>query len=257
MIKVEIGKISCCGANELLNQSDIISFLKRNPKAEIGIGVSEEKGGFGTPRFDFVKNLFSQLENGAIALHINGEWSNQIANLGEMPKELNDLIKLSPKKFRMQINFVGSGFANSDNADNLAKLVEKYFGKVKFIIPYGEKSSDFVNNLFLKTRNFDVLYDSSFGTGKAADSYPSKFAGKLVQGYAGGLSPENICEKLDNIEKIQNIKTPIWIDAESKLRKDDQNTLALEKSQKFVDSVLAWQEKRRNQEKSFCFFRQF
>ncbi|MDD4110526.1 MAG: hypothetical protein PHS54_03115, partial [Clostridia bacterium] len=98
----------------------------------------------------------------------------------------------------------------------------------------------FIKALYSKTQWFDVLYDKSFGFGKLSNEYDSTFAGKLLQGYAGGLSPENVKCELDKINKAQPFRTNVWIDAEGKLRNDNINTLDLNKAQKFVNEINDW-----------------
>ena len=51
MINTKVIKVSCCGANELLDVEDVVCFLESNPQVEIGIGVSREKCSVDMPRF--------------------------------------------------------------------------------------------------------------------------------------------------------------------------------------------------------------
>lgn len=72
--------------------------------------------------------------------------------------------------------------------------------------------------------------------GIQANNFFSLFPDQL-QGYAGGLGPENIQEKLEEIDKVQPYALPIWVDAEKKLKNDNCNTLDLIKL-KFLQQTL-------------------
>ncbi|MDD4111021.1 MAG: hypothetical protein PHS54_05705, partial [Clostridia bacterium] len=189
MNKLNIKTISCCGANELLKEKDLINFLKKNPNVEIGVGVSSNKCMEDMPRYVWVADLFEALQKEKniknLALHVNGDWNKEIIVEGKLPKNLNYFLYRSYKKMiRMQLNFVGSGYEFNDiNPENFADLIESSYAEIKFILPYNEKSSKFIKALYSKTQWFDVLYDKSFGFGKLSNEYDSTFAGKLLQGY--------------------------------------------------------------------------
>ena len=61
-----------------------------------------------------------------------------------------------------------------------------------------------------------VLHDGSGGRGKSPDSTPRPIAGPL-NGFAGGISPDNIVSRLQDIENIVG-RGYIWIDMETGLR---------------------------------------
>lgn len=76
---MNIVKVSMIGANENLPPMDVVDFLRAHPMAEIGVGVSAQKGAIGTPRFDYVMTLLKAYnekyipgQTGTVALHING-----------------------------------------------------------------------------------------------------------------------------------------------------------------------------------------
>jgi len=244
MNNLEILKISCCGANEFNDINEIIKFLKKNPRAEIGIGVSNQSTAHSRIRYNWIAHLFQTLKensiNGQTALHVNKLWSKIVAINGVLPLDLIELINNAPRDLRLQINFVGSGYAcEAKKPEKLLKLINKC-NKVKFILPYSPISANFITSLREKTNNFDVLYDQSYGSGTLAQSYQSVFENTL-QGYAGGFSPENIQKELGKICSTQKKKTGIWIDAEGKLRQDNCNALDLNKAQDFINNIVSWE----------------
>ena len=249
MQKVKVIKASCCGANELLKANAVVGFLIRNKKIEIGVGVSREKSDIGSPRFSWLLDVFDTLnsanEKSRIALHVNGDWAKEIIASGCLPEAIEKLLEKASGTTRLQLNAIGSGFTLNDISPiALAKLISKLeeTNSAKFIIPYNEASAKFVSELSTLTKHFDVLYDASFGYGKEATEFVSLFPEQL-QGYAGGLGPQNIQAKLKEISKAQTQNVEIWVDAEGKLRDDNLNTLNLSKAQMFADSAfITWKE---------------
>ena len=169
MINTKVIKVSCCGANELLNVEDVVDFLESNPQVEIGIGVSRERCSVGMPRFSWILDLQSRLspEKGMsrIAFHVNGNWSKEIVENGTLPEELFYLLWRNKGIVRIQLNVIGSGHT-FDNisvkplADLITALSEKQIGR--FIMPANKESFAFIKKLQTLTDEFDVLYDASF-----------------------------------------------------------------------------------------------
>lgn len=244
MKNTRVIKVSCCGANELLKVEDVVFFLEKNRKVEIGIGVSKERCQYAMDRFNWIlklqKNLSNESGKSRIAFHVNGEWSINIAKTGKLPKELLFILFHNNGIARVQLNVIGSGYSLENlSAEPVAKLITLLKEKklARFIIPYNQQSMDFIKNLKLYTNDFDILYDASFGLGKQSSQYYSFFS-KNFQGYAGGLSPDNIKQELLKIDKAQKSLVDIWVDAEGKLKCDNCNTLDLKKAQKFATNAL-------------------
>ena len=63
-------------------------------------------------------------------------------------------------------------------------------------------------------------------------------------GYAGGLSPDNLAEQLEKIDKAITNKDggfyAIWIDAETHLRSPDNQRFDLDKVVKFLETSEPW-----------------
>lgn len=233
---MKIVRVSCCGANERLAVEQVLGFLAMNPRAELGVGVSEEKFKYNSPRFLWVKDIMTLRDKsmGSLALHVNGFWSALVAEKGVMPIEIIEILLASKNEVRIQLNTVGSGYnMNKMDPKPLAKLIKLYARErhARIIIPYNSKSDKFIEELRKYTSRFDVLYDESFGYGVEAERYQSLYPDQL-QGYAGGLSPDNVQEEIRKIRKCKPNK--VWIDAEGQLRKEDGSVLDLKKAQSFV-----------------------
>lgn len=77
-----------------------------------------------------------------------------------------------------------------------------------------------------------VVFDASGGRGKLADEWPKPLSG-FIQGYAGGLAPENISQELPKIASVAG-DVPFWVDMESGVR-DGNDVFDLDR----CESVLA------------------
>ena len=77
-------------------------------------------------------------------------------------------------------------------------------------------------NIFNAIKNrtkMSVLLDASGGRGIDTPVKPLNIPGLKV-GYAGGLNPENVGEKLEYL--MENVEGEFWIDMESGVRTDDR-----------------------------------
>lgn len=262
---MNIVKVSMIGANENLPAADIIDFLNLYPMAEIGIGVSADKGARGTPRFDYVMSLMKQYKEkyvpgktGTIALHINGNgrdglrgWPAMVAR-GQLPDELKDMMNFPDMS--IQLNHHGYLFAPQD-ASYLAGGMALWYHiayRSRLILSYCAQTANYVDVFrnIVTPRNkgalhWDVLYDASFGGGKMAAQYSAPLYDGIRQGYAGGLGPNNILAELPKINAVQkNPNAEIWIDAEGKLQTDDKKTLDLSKCELFYNKIIEFQKQK-------------
>ena len=240
---MKLQRISCVGANEKLAVGDCVDFLARNPRAELGVGVSKQKGGAGTARNKWLGELLDEHRGGRVPLHVNNDWSVGVAN-NRYPEELIDFLKTKPAS-KMQVNLGGCGYTSKDIE------VKKFIASVvradelgsRLILSYNPEFAAIIKNIYESVGDkFDVLYDASFGYGKRADKYESVFP-NLVQGYAGGLSPDNIAEQLDKIASAQpsGRLVRVFIDAEGGLRSDNKNVIDLNKAEQFVYNAIEWE----------------
>ena len=58
-----------------------------------------------------------------------------------------------------------------------------------------------------------------------------------MQGYAGGLSPENVAEEIAKIRKVLPYNGVFYIDAEGKLKGEDKH-LSLAKCEQYVKNAV-------------------
>jgi phosphoribosylanthranilate isomerase len=142
-------------------------------------------------------------------------------------------INVHEKFQRIQLNLTNDKLKKAMASAALSELLLKMkqsviFGGKHDFCPYWDKESH-------------PLFDASGGNGLSPIEWPSPFETKsgytLLNGYAGGLGPENVDAELHKLAKI-NEKSEIWIDMESKLRTDGK--FDLEKCKQVLKSVKAW-----------------
>ena len=269
---MEIVKVSMVGANENLSVKDVLDFLLKNPMAEIGIGISREKGAFNTPRFNWVMRLQRGYEEivengrrkiGRVGLHINGKnapytekpYPLMIIDDAKIP----DTLRILSRDWRVtfQLNFSNYKINHADIYSAARCLGET--GQT-IVIPYNHKTQEYVFEFVHSFRRrynsecggipLQILYDSSFGNGKSAIDYKQPVFGGIVQGYTGGFRVDNIQQELDKISAVQTCHdAKIYIDAESGLS-GEQNTIDLNKADAFCKNVMDWVKTRQEKIKS-------
>ena len=239
---MKLNLITCSGANEHTEITDLVEAFGNLylPEVVIGVQVCGKKGGFGTARYWWLNALYHYLNekeaNLNIGLHINLDWVDRFIN-GDVAKELQHFLGLTlynghPFVKYVQLNFKIGRNENPD-AKKLISAV-KYYKKQQFILSCSDANIEFIEYLFDKfSYKFWPLYDNSFGEGIKCDNWRAPLFENVVQGYAGGLSAENILNELHKIDKVVGKDELIFVDAEGKLKGDD-GYFSIAKAQKFV-----------------------
>ncbi len=239
--------ITCSGANEFTNITDLVSLSEKFPMIEWGIQVSGKKCGQGSARLAWIQRLHHCLRTDnqklQMALHINADWVDGFT-AGELPTELISLLRLkniknAPFFGRVQLNFK-LGRDKAPYPSILVDHMRAYGDDRRFIFSFNEENKEFIHFLYRKgLRDFDVLYDSSHGEGLSAHEWlaPAFFDYGVLQGYAGGLSPDNVMEKVVGIRSVVPYNRSFYIDAEGRLKGDDKH-LSLVKCEQYVVNAL-------------------
>ena len=240
--------ITCSGANEFTNVADLVALSEKFPMIEWGVQVSGKKYAFGSPRYRWVHCLDQYLRQGGktlnLALHINSDWVDKFTT-GDMPTEVLELlakrdINKNPLFSRVQLNFK-IGRDKEPDFELLMRRLRIYGVDRRFVLSYNKENKEFIHRLYsCGLREFDVLYDSSHGEGVSAKEWqaPAFFDEGILQGYAGGLSPDNVADELMAIRKVLPYDRSFYIDAEGRLKGDDRH-LSLEKCEQYVVNALA------------------
>jgi len=227
---MKIDRVTLTGANDKTNIQDLIALSKDYPFAEWGILLS--KSSEGSPRFPSLKWM-EQLNNHDNELnlsgHLCGRWVRDIVRLGQLSFVQERHMIWSAFK-RIQINFHGEQLTVSDKFYDLLGYL-KNFDK-QFIFQMDIENDELFYDALKAGVNAVPLFDTSHGAGISPDSWPAVIE-NVYCGYAGGLSPENLKSELDKIANVVGDKT-IWIDAETKVRSDNDLTFDLAKVEAFL-----------------------
>lgn len=241
---MRLSTIVLSGANEHTDAQAIISLCKNcSYLAELGIQVSGEKAYYSSGRYWWLQLLCHLATPDInIALHLNKDWVEDFC-AGKIPPELETFLALShpdgsPKIKRIQLNFK-IGREKKPDLYTLLSTMRRY-ARHDFILSYNDSNQDFIRQI--RESGFKIgalLYDSSFGEGIAPSKRPAPVFNDVYQGYAGGLSPDNVVAELEKIDTVVPPGKSFFIDAEGKLKGEDGH-LSLEKCKIFLTRAYAW-----------------
>ena len=237
--------VVCSGINEKNDIDSAIEFLKKYKAAEFGVQCSPRKAGYHTPRFDWLKELLYKLKEqkieNRIALHLNEGFVVSFCD-GKVPDEVVELLDIGQTVGRMQLNFkIGREVFASGSVPDI-KMLEKTMKTVEahpVILSASQPNLPFIHKAYHRGMKFDVLFDDSFGEGVAPDMRKPPLFNDVFQGYAGGLSPENVADELAKIGKVA--KGAVFIDAEGKLKQEGH--FCFDRAEKFIQSAFDSQKK--------------
>jgi hypothetical protein len=235
--------VTLTGADESVTAQDLFRISEKFPWVEWGILFSEKlKGKARYPDAPWIKDLLTSFEGVSgqtpggqrlrFAAHIcgstmrafrtgitfdrydNGRW---LLPFGISEGEFNRLFG------RAQVNFNAKreGITEKDAMEMMAGWYETMDGSL--ITQHNEANAHIWaacqkedQTYGSSIRSHHILHDASGGRGKMPSTWDRPISG-LLNGYAGGMGPENVIETLNSLEDIAG-PGYIWIDMEGKLR---------------------------------------
>ncbi len=238
--------ITCSGANEHTDIKRMKALYADFPKVEFGIQVSGKKCGNNSPRWEWLQDLREQVysEPMPLALHLNQDWVERFCR-DEIVFKLEELLGYrnfdnNPMFRRVQLNFK-IGREETPDLLSVAGVIKSY-PQIRFILSYNQSNAEFINQLYYRMGvRFDCLYDNSFGEGILSEERLAPAFRDVLQGYAGGLSPENVYDELEKIAENLPQDAEFFIDAEGALKGLFRH-LSIDKCRKFVKNALAWEQ---------------
>tara|TARA_Y100000034_G_scaffold136240_1_gene211737 strand:- start:1594 stop:2337 length:744 start_codon:yes stop_codon:yes gene_type:complete len=243
-MKTIVNKVTITGADDSIKPQELIGMSDIYPFVEWGILLSKSSEGKNRfPSLEWMEELQgvtrdwkdNYISNPNLSGHICGRWVRDICK-GEW-SFITDRPSICQMFDRFQLNFHAQ----------LHKL-----DREKFLIPlngvcvnYAKQlifQMDDVNNDILdiaRQRTVDAvpLFDISGGKGILPEEWPQ--ARNMYCGYAGGLSPDNIEEQMEKIEKVAG-DGPIWVDVETHVRSDDDKLFDMDKVEMFLHRISPW-----------------
>ena len=220
-----LNKVTVTGADDFTAYDKMVEIQEQFPFVEFAILVkSIEKThtytsgnvnpfAYRFPSIVWLRGLENYASKLNLAVHLCGKIVPEILEHGTIgtnaPHVNLDIFR------RIQINTHGE--PHQYNVDKLAVAIKSLPSK-QFIFQLDKVNESIMDKVFDKgCFNISGLYDLSHGTGILADELRKPNERGILTGYAGGLSPSNVEQQLEKIEKIA---TNTWIDAETHLRHD-------------------------------------
>ncbi len=238
-----INIVTVTGADDKTDIDKLIKLLKKFCFAEAGILLSEKLAG--TPRYpsmEWIEKFDDASRNNCIgsAGHICGQWTKDALH-GEISPTFEKLLSMLCFD-RFQFNT--HGFKHHINYRFFTEVVTrlKIFGQSAILQCDGVNLSHQDTTLIKAAKDrgvlddIEVLFDLSSGAGVLPSEWPKAFD-SVNCGYAGGLSPENVKEQILKIPFLASPYALPWIDAETKLRSDVDNTFDLDRVEAFLQNA--------------------
>jgi len=242
--------VTVSGPNEFTDIKGLAELMTEFKLGEIGIQVSDKQSPAGGARIEWIHELVSYLRASNTpmnaALHVNLGWVEALCH-GRVDDTLKELLELTdmyrqPFFKRVQLNFkIGRDNVQEDEANVMLPLIQHIL-KRHFILSHNESNRCLIAKLYLQDLKFDCLFDASFGQGVLPEERPWPAFNDLLQGYAGGLTPDNVSSELDKIAKAATIGSHVgrvYIDAQKGLE-DENGHLSLDKAHDYLENATAW-----------------
>jgi len=207
-------RITFSGVDDTITPEALASFQVDYPEIDLEWGVLLSKKRAGTARYpslDWLEKVarytifFKDKFKLNLAGHLQGQWLQEVIN-GEFmfPSLWKKLFR------RMQLNFHGQTL--NDNFPNNLKLRPLNWDMDCNIFQVVNGDDRLVHKARKLGINVYPLYDSSCGNGKVPDFWIKGYFD--VNGFAGGLGPDNIKEEWFKIVDAADGKD-FWIDCET------------------------------------------
>lgn len=229
--------VTVTGADDSIRPEELVSVAKDYPFVEFGILLSKKQQG--TKRFPS-RNWLDELyilwrnENLLLSGHLCGKWVRDLC-LGT-PSFFEEFGYTWKMFERFQLNFHAEPHQVNDK--QFSEILRQYLA-YKPIIFQMDGANEKVFNSLEARREIQAfpLFDLSGGTGLSPKEWPNQLPNTYC-GYAGGLSPTNLQEQMERISEVAS--GPIWIDAETLLRSEDDMVFDLEKVRRFLETAKPW-----------------
>jgi hypothetical protein len=260
---LKLAHITLTGADDTTSIDDLLEISRTYPLVEWGILLSSKSMGNGRyPNAEWIKdlshatydNIFGPRKGRAkFAAHLCGPTMRSFMKTSTVADDTwTQIHGISEQRFnslfsRAQINFnaIREKFTDKNLIDMLEGWYETADGNL--ITQHNDNNTGVwkplqayeMENGALKAHQ--ILHDASGGLGHLPDSWQKPIAG-VLNGYAGGISPDNVIATLEDLETIVG-EGFTWIDMESSLR-DDQDRFCIDTVKRTLDIACTAADKR-------------
>lgn len=228
---MKLDRVTITGADDSVEVWDLMALSKRFPFVEWGILFSMTQQG--RPRYPtgmWLEDLYKEyLALPRLSAHLCGRWVRELVLDGIFTFDAQAIFRIFQ---RFQLNFHGR---YHEGKPGWEKALSEHRA-AQYIFQFDGVNDEAARRIVLQPdMNAVPLFDKSGGAGIRPESWPPALPG-VYCGYAGGLSPDNVVEELKKIRDAAG-DARIWIDAETKVRSDDDVKFDLEKVERFLDLV--------------------
>lgn len=211
---MKLERVTFTGVDAKTDQERLFNIWRKFPNVEFGVLLSESRMGNDNryPDFEVFKKIVAVVPIQHLSLHVCGKLSREAAegknSLEKFTRKFMDFNRIQFNNLDTE-NFTSKGFL-----DVVGRL-----SRSEIILPYNKKHELYVNEI-LKFSNINtvILRDASGGRGITSNWQPPL---KVKTGYAGGLSPVNIIQKMKELEETLPKDYITWIDMENLVRTND------------------------------------
>jgi len=221
--------VTVTGADDSVSHNDLLDLAKQYPYVEFGILLSRSSEGIRSrfPSLNWMRGL-ALLNRAAVRLsgHLCGSWVREVcAGDWSFLKERQSIAGIFS---RFQLNF--HGLPHSLRLD-----FSTWPNHYQIIFQLDGLNDGLLSQARAAGINAVGLFDLSHGGGVLPDSWP---VSNEYAGYAGGLSAENVAAQLERIAGKAGVLA--WIDAETRLRSDNDRQFDLNKVADFLQAARPW-----------------
>jgi len=240
--EMNLERVTITGIDDKVSHEEIIKISQQYPFIEWGILFSPSRTGQSRyPTLGWVYELKKKADalqtKIKFSAHLCGDYTKELLETGDNPliQRNDEFLKVGEIFKRVQLNFNAS---KNTACEAFYEFIKKYGGdKVNFIIQFNNSNRDVCAEIMKREIPVHFLWDSSGGRGTdTGNDWSFPFIGYFT-GYAGGLSPDNLKEKLDKFFEYKffdmRSNADVWIDVESGVRTN--NELDLDKVVKFLE----------------------
>lgn len=235
-LEMRITKITISGADDGIKPEDLIPINNKFPFIEWALLLS--KSNMGKERYPSLSWMEEALSiekyrshllttcGMCFAGHLCGQWLRDLC-LGKTTF-ITDLHNIYTDFYRLQLNFHNIEYIDPDLFLKSIKNLE-----VKNFIFQQDGINDHLLDKSIELGiNASPLYDKSGGNGIIPDKWPE--AKYKFNGYAGGLTPDNVIDQIEKI-KLSARDKMVWLDVESGVRSN--NSFDLDKVNNFLEKI--------------------
>ena len=234
-MKKFIHTVTVTGADDSVTINELRDIQDRYPFVEFGILLSVNQ--IGLPLHPSAHWLDALIDTGD-GLHLSGHLCGRYARrfLTGMLDFDQEFSPVFCRRFtRWQINT--RGMRRDWSPEPLMEAVNSLFNRGQEVIfQYDGVNTQMVRFIAERSRgNVSALFDFSHGTGLLPSSWPSTEL-PISVGFAGGLSPDNLDHQIEAIYEAAKGQ-PVWIDAQARLRSNNNVQFNLELVAKFLETA--------------------